>query len=340
MVDCAAVSPEPTFAAVVTTIQPPTAQLRRLAQTVTRQRGVLIVVGDRQGPECCELVATDFLSYAQQRRLHGRLAPQLPAGHYARKNLGYLQAMQRRVPVIFETDDDNEPNRHWAVRTRTVQAQPLAPAPWVNVYSAFRAGPAPLWPRGLPLDAVRGRPRAAGKPRRCQAPVQQELTDGDPDVDALWRLLYGGRLRFAQRTSVWLAPGTACPFNSQATWWWPEAWPLLYLPSHCSFRLTDIWRGFVAQRCLWALGRGLVYHPPRMQQRRNAHDLHKDLQDELPGYQLHGLLMQGLRQLPLAPGQHQVGPNLLACYQWLVAAGMLPRAELALVRAWLADLPG
>jgi len=32
---------------------------------------------------------------------------------------------------------------------------------------------------------------------------------------------------------------------------------LMYLPIKASFRMTDIYRSFVAQRCLWELGEGV-----------------------------------------------------------------------------------
>jgi hypothetical protein len=41
--------------------------------------------------------------------------------------------------------------------------------------------------------------------------------------------------------------------------------PLLYLPSHCCFRMTDIWRSFIAQRCLWELGHWVVCQAPELE---------------------------------------------------------------------------
>ena len=53
-------------------------------------------------------------------------------------------------------------------------------------------------------------------------------------------------------------------------------YPLLYLPAYCSFRMTDIWRSFVAQRIAWENGWRLLFHGPTMEQERNVHDLMKD----------------------------------------------------------------
>ena len=325
------------FSVVVTTIQSPTASMRRWADVLRRGGERLIVVGDQRGPHSFPLPGATVLTWAAQQQLSGRLARLLPANHYARKNLGYLLAMRDRPACLFETDDDNTPLPRWRPRALTVAVQPVRRQEWVNVYRHFSR--ALIWPRGLPLTHIKTTPALLGRPRMVAAPVQQELANGDADVDAIWRLVFDTSVQFRQATSIALPPGTACPFNSQATWWWPVAWPLLYLPSHCSFRLTDIWRSFVAQRCLWELGHGVVFHAPTLVQERNPHDLARDFRQELPGYEHNTAIMAALRSLRLAPGPRHVCDNLLACYRQLVAAGFLPRAELPLVRAWLADLP-
>jgi hypothetical protein len=171
-----------------------------------------------------------------------------------------------------------------------------------------------------------------------RAPVQQGLADLAPDVDAVWRLVDGREVTFRPGPSLYLPPGTWCPFNSQSTWWWPEAYPLLYLPSFASFRMTDIWRGFVAQRCLWELGCGLVYHGPEAVQVRNEHNLLRDFKDEVAGYLHNAEIAAWLGGLSLAPGRHAAGDNLVRCYEELVSRGVLPADELPLARAWVDDV--
>ena len=174
-----------------------------------------------------------------------------------------------------------------------------------------------------------------------RAPIQQGLANGAPDVDAVWRLVLDRPIDFeAGRPSVWLPPRTYCPFNSQTTWWWPVAYPLMYLPSYCSFRMTDIWRSFVAQRCLWEIDCGLVFHAAEAVQLRNPHNLLRDFKDEVPGYLENDRICQVLNARPLAAGEPHVGANLRACYAALVGAGLIPADELPLVDAWLADCGG
>jgi hypothetical protein len=74
------------------------------------------------------------------------------------------------------------------------------------------------------------------------------LADENPDVDAIYRLTLPLPIIFNKANNVALGNNSFCPFYSQNRTWFKEAFPLLYLSSHCSFRMTDIWRSFVAQR--------------------------------------------------------------------------------------------
>jgi hypothetical protein len=170
------------------------------------------------------------------------------------------------------------------------------------------------------------------------SPIQQAMVDRHPDVDAIWRLVIGEDLYFRKADSVALMPGVWCPFNSQTTWWFPAAYPLLYLPSFCTFRMTDIWRSFVAQRCLWAMDSVVTFHQAEVIQQRNVHNLLKDFHDEVPGYLSNEAICQTLEGVKLKKGPKAVGENLLRCYEALVVQDIFPKKELRLVRAWLRDL--
>jgi hypothetical protein len=281
-----------------------------------------------------------FLSLRDQLDGPFELARKLPVGHYTRKNVGYLHAIAEGASCIYETDDDNAPLAAWAPRAERVLAcKAKTSSEWVNVYRSFTTER--IWPRGYPLDAIVesvSAPVVLEAPASCRAPIQQGLANGSPDVDAIWRLVLDRPFDFDPGSSIVLGPGAWCPFNSQSTWWWQDAYPLLYLPSHCSFRMTDIWRGFVAQRCLWELDCGLVFHAAEVVQDRNEHDLMRDFADEIPGYRRNRELVRSLEKLRLQPGVEAVPGNLRACYEGLVADGFMPAEELSLVDAWLAGL--
>ncbi|HWD19671.1 MAG TPA: STELLO glycosyltransferase family protein [Verrucomicrobiae bacterium] len=325
---------------VVTTIQPPTAAMQTLARALARCGGQLIIAADKKGPHTYPLAGSELLTLDQQTALPFRLPKLLPVNHYVRKNAGYLIAISRGAACIYETDDDNAPNQNWKPRSVTVRAAKIDQPGWCNVYAHFSRKL--LWPRGFPLEEIMPA-RAAQFPQRAAAsaifsPIQQGLADGNPDVDAIWRLVQSTDIRFASKPSLALAPGVWCPFNSQTTWWWPEAYPLLYLPSYCTFRMTDIWRSFIAQRCVWELGGAVTFHAPEVVQDRNQHNLMRDFQDETPGYLSNAKICQILGALKLARGQDSVSENLIRCYEALAGEKIFPAKELRLVKAWLADL--
>lgn len=326
-------------AIVVTSISAPNRSLRALADGAQAHGFDFLVVGDTKSPAEFELDGCDFYSIDRQRGTGLRYADLCPTRSYTRKNIGYLLAIRAGAQLIIETDDDNIPRpEFWTERRLAIEAPVLSSAGWVNVYSYFCD--VTMWPRGLPLDAVHDRHQAfeSLSVARVDCPIQQGLADGDPDVDAVYRLLLPLPQNFRGDRRLILGARSWCPFNSQNTTWFPEAFPLLYLPAHCSFRMTDIWRSFVAQRIAWANGWSILFHEPTVWQDRNDHYLMRDFADEVPGYLHNRAMGAALAELDLKSGVEHLGENLQTCYQTLVARGWVGEGELELVDAWLGDL--
>jgi hypothetical protein len=321
---------------VVTTINQPSQAVQELERRFGEN---LIVVGDLKTPNI-KCGASTFVSYETQiNESPLSLTKFLPVNHYARKNLGYLLAMHRGASSIYESDDDNIPNDKWKLREETCKADLVCTHDWLNVYRRFCG--TDVWPRGFPLSRVRDFPlldeRRLVKGTQVKSPVQQGLADGDPDVDAIYRLVMPKRgTRFTKTESIALNHSW-CPFNSQTTWWFPEAYPLMYLPIHATFRMTDIWRSFIAQRCLWENDAQVTFHSPsEVYQERNAHNLLKDFADELPGYLHNEEICKMLEKLPLVPGETL--KNLRTCYAGMISHGFLLKEEMLGVDAWIADI--
>jgi hypothetical protein len=143
---------------------------------------------------------------------------------------------------------------------------------------------------------------------------------------------------FRKGRQVALGAGAWCPFNSQNTVWFPPAYPLLYLPSCCSFRMTDIWRSFVAQRIAWENGWSVLFRSPDVSQERNEHNLMRDFVDEIPGYVHNRAIGERLERLKLAAGPENTADNLIRCYEELVRLAVVGAQEIALVKAWEEDV--
>jgi hypothetical protein len=327
---------------VLTTIAPPTACVRELSEFHTKYNlGQLIIVGDQKGPSSYELENCRLLSLEDQSVIFPELSALLPKNHYARKNLGYLLAVKEGADCVYETDDDNRPNQFWKPRSLKVKNPEVVNTAggWVNVYRYFTDDH--IWPRGLPLNLV-SQELAPLKSfiGEIEAPIQQGLVDNSPDVDAVWRLVLDRQFEFdtTLQHSVLVPKNVWCPFNTQSTWWWPVAYPLMYIPSNCSFRMCDIWKSFVAQRCLWELDCGIVYQPPEVIQDRNEHDLMKDFYDEIPGYVQNEKIADHLAGITLLGGRENVVNNLRKCYEVLVEKDIFPPQELDLVNAWCGQI--
>jgi hypothetical protein len=324
---------------VVTSISAPNAVLRELAGQCKARGFSFYLIGDVPSPAGFSIDGCDFYSLERQKATGLNIARLLPTRHYSRKNIGYLLAMQTRPAMLLETDDDNLPSQEfWGSRELSQRVPVLSGSGWSNVYAYF--SDANIWPRGLPLDAIRtALPEFETLPElEAECPIQQGLADDNPDVDAIYRLVQPLPIVFRKDRKVALGSGAWCPFNSQNTAWFPKAFPLLYLPSYCSFRMTDIWRSFVAQRIAWANGWSVLFISPDISQERNEHDLMRDFADEVPGYLHNRTIGERLEGLKLAAGTENIGDNLIRCYEELVRLTVVGAEEIAVLKAWVQDL--
>lgn len=328
-------------AVAVTTINRPTRAVLEIRDRAVEKDWRFFVIGDSKSPADFTLPGADYLDLAAQKATGFRFAELCPTRHYARKNIAYLAAARAGAELLVETDDDNIPRAgFWAERQRQQTAPTVRQPGWCNVYAYY--SDLPIWPRGLPLNEVRRAPAAFDSlaVATLDCPVQQGLADENPDVDAIYRLILPLPVDFMPDRTVILGEGVWCPFNSQNTTFWRDAFPLLYLPYYCSFRMTDIWRSFVAQRLMWANGWHLQFHSSTVWQERNEHDLMRDFADEVPGYLHNERIRKTLEDLPVSGGIGALHDNMRAAYRALVALELVGAEELPLLDAWLDDLAG
>lgn len=327
---------------VVTTVNEPTSAMVSLAAGSSEHGSQLVVVGDTATPAGYRLQGAVILDFDTQGLMRFELAAIAPTGHYSRKNLGYLYAMAAGAGVIVETDDDNHPMpSFFEERTRMVAARSIMADGWVNVYAYFGNddGNTVIWPRGLPLDAIRQTVPAAvdGGHEIYDCPIQQGLANEDPDVDAIFRLTARLPYSFQLREPLVLRPGAWSPFNSQNTTWFRDAFRLMYLPAFCSFRMTDIWRSLVAQRIGWENGWCVLFRAADVWQERNEHDLMADFLSEIPGYLHNRELAKRLSAVVVEPGVEGIPGSMRRCYGELLDMGLVAPEEAAALEAWLRD---
>jgi hypothetical protein len=321
---------------VITTIFPPTPAVLAFA----RMEGWrLIVAGDRKTPAGWNCAGAKFLAPADQESSGYAIASILPWNHYCRKMLGYIHAIKSGAQLIVDTDDDNIPNASWGFPGFD-GAYFTSPAElgFINIYKFYTD--MHIWPRGFPLQLINEARANVGpsdlQQRQVTVGVWQGLADGDPDVDAIYRLTDNRPCVFRQGPPVVLGKGTISPFNSQNTAFRRELFPLLYLPAHVTFRFTDILRGLVAQPIMWLYGWHLGVTQATVVQERNPHNYLKDFESEIPCYLKGAEVVECVASV--ASTSQSVGGNLYLAYRELVRAKIVPEQEMSIVEAWLKDI--
>jgi hypothetical protein len=321
---------------VITSIFPPTVGVKKYALL---EGWNLIVVGDKKTPKDWAWDKVRFISTVDQEKSGYETARCLPWNHYARKMIGYLAAIKSGAEIIFDTDDDNIPKNDWGLPD-SLNAYDLTPSDrsFVNVYRYF--SDQPIWPRGFPLNHIMDKRTLLTdgdlKKQTVRVGIWQGLNDGDPDVDAIYRLTSNAACHFMGKDPLVLNQGTVCPFNSQNTAFVKTLFPLLYLPAFVNFRFTDILRGLVAQPIMWQAGYLLGFTKPSAIQKRNAHDFFDDFVSEVPCY----LYAEKIVEIAEAAvrSKFSITENLMGVYENLCRHEIVTRKEPDLVQAWIRDI--
>lgn len=314
---------------IITSIQAPTEAVKKFAEFSDWK---FVLVGDKKTPDSWSWENVTYLSPHDQLQLPYNVVKKLPWNHYSRKNIGYLYAIENGAEVIYETDDDNIPYEYWKEPLEKSKNIITSENSTVNVYKHFTDEE--VWPRGYPLDKIKDS-QFKVLDGQTSIGVWQGLADIDPDVDAIYRLVFNKPIFFTKNVDVALDQNVYCPFNSQNTFWRKESFPLMYLPAAVSFRFTDILRSYIVQRLLWQEKLHLGFTHASVYQERNEHNLLKDLSDEVECYLSTNRVIELLEDTKL---EGNIYDNIYEIYDKLINAGIVPGEERKVVEAWISDV--
>jgi len=318
--------------AVVTTIWEPTDGVKSVASLPD---WCLVIVGDTKTPanylQLAGLENDDrvvYLSPEDQKKIPSAFVKMMPFRSFARKNIGYLFAIRHGAQVIYDFDDDNvlkesgwQDGAYISPMTARTSSQ-LSSSVFVRSLpslsdptkrpSSLGFNPLPLmkptvsqvWPRGFPLEAIQD-PLTTGEDAGIvpaslnisSIGVIQAVCDGDPDMDAIFRLTRTLPIHFdnSPRASQLLVPaGLYAPYNAQATVHMNSAFWGLFLPFTVPGRVTDIWRSYFTQKFLHEMNLALIYAPPLVTHTRTPHNYIADMQAENDLYMKTGKLLEFL----------------------------------------------
>jgi len=346
---------------VVTSIFQPSPSTRMLGK-MTRQGWCFVVVADKNGPpEYDDVEGVVYLTVEKQKALHFQIVDLTPWKHFGRKNIGFLYAIAHGAKVIYDTDDDNR------IKTENIPICGVAPGGKLpemtpvnvsrpsgdvanhhlfNPYPQFNPTCGHIWPRGLPLDFVRGKgienwTLSTYQLERPPA-VQQYVADEDPDVDAIFRLTrnlpchFEGLPKDAPNAMLVVPQNVFVPYNAQATVHLYDAFWGLLLPVTVHGRVSDIWRSYLTQKLLWDIGQVLAFTNAHVVHDRVAHDYLKDFHSEQDLYLKSTALVAFLAKWV------SDAPTLVERLEQLWAAlyqrGFVEIGDLQLAQAWIRDL--
>lgn len=256
----------------------------------------------------------------------------MPWRHFGRKNLGYLLAVERRACSVWDFDDDNillvpsllaavqkaltpllRPSGEFSPPSEPVlmgvrprgDLPPSFPFRVTNPYLTLSPTRF-MWPRGYPVQLVfdghtGASPNTPELVRMAASAsehvaVIQASADGNPDVDALFRLTAPhGPTRFVGSLSmVVLVPGVVSPYNAQATVQRPRGYWAQYLPITVHGRVSDIWRSYIAQAVFGLCGLHVGFAQAWVRHDRSDHSILGDHKAEAPLYELAAPLLAHL----------------------------------------------
>jgi hypothetical protein len=299
----------------------------------------LVIIGDKKTSEWDIQKLPSFVHYfsvEDQIKKWPTLANLLPYNHYARKNLAYLWAIENRTSILLDTDDDNcSPLNVFESNLSNFRSIENG-SEWVNIYGYF--GKNEIWPRGIPLDEARKTlPPASEVSIKSDWHCFQAIVDGDPDLDAIGRMLYPGAHYFEDSEPVLLPNSSFCPTNSQATLWKQQILPFLYLPVTSTFRMTDIWRGILVSGYLRKQKLSTAFGKLGFLQERNEHNLVNDFLDEVSGHQFSRKVKAISDNIWMKHDRdfESTSERYLSIYSALVAQGLLSELDLVCVREFM-----
>lgn len=314
---------------VITSIFNPTQAVHKFADNKDYE---LIVVGDKKTPQNWQCDGVVFLGVENQEV--DNFSKMLPYNHYCRKMLGYLHAFKTGAEIIVDTDDDNIPYDDWNFPEFEGNKKVIeADLGFINIYQLYSNEY--IWPRGLPLQYLQHNKDFQNKiiEKEIKVGIWQGLADGEPDVDAVFRMVFPKSVKFTSNEHYVLDKKTITPFNSQNTAFVKELFPLLYLPTYVTFRYTDILRGLVAQPIMWAKNYHLGFTGATVWQERNAHNLFKDFISEVPMYTTAHKVVDIVESV--ISSNNSILDNMLLGYEALLKEEIVTKEELVTLEAWL-----
>lgn len=271
---------------VTTTINPPTEAILRYLDF---RDWFLIIVGDLKTPHNLyeklqkKYNNLKYISPEEQDKKYNNLSKILGWNNIQRRNIGFIEAYKMGAKIIATVDDDNIPYKFWGkelyvnkeISVHFYKSKLLVCDPLSVTNHSY------LWHRGYPIQLLKNKNKLnyIGK-KRIKVLVQADLWNGNPDIDAIARISFNDPYIIFKNFKYPFAFNKISPFNSQNTFLSREV-----IPYYCCFpfigRMDDIWGSYILQKYFPGC---VIYNRSSVYQKRNPHNIVKDLENEFYGY--------------------------------------------------------
>jgi hypothetical protein len=268
---------------VITTINEPTEAIIKFSEMKDWE---LIIVGDLKTPhDSYKNIRCSYFSPKLQESLYPKISKIIGWNTSVRRNLGFIEAYNRGADIIALTDDDNIPYDFWGQNMMIGKEVTLDYWTTSNkVFDPLFVTDHPhLWHRGYPITDVGKRNAYYSEDGiKIKPLIQVDLWDGNPDVDALERMIFD--ISDIKLRIDWpFCTNKISPFDSQNTFISRDLIKYFMLISGVG-RVDDIWGSYLLQMTYKSDNPYIVYSRPSVYQKRNEHDLLDDFNLEVYGY--------------------------------------------------------
>ncbi len=277
---------------ISTTINPPTKAIRKFDNL---KDWTLIVAGDLKTPKNYKLKNGIYLNPKDQEKISKKLSNLIGWNCIQRRNFAMILAYKKGADIIATIDDDNIPLSRWnknliidkkvKIKKYFTNEEAFDPLSVTNYKE--------LWHRGFPLQILKHKNKKKKSLKvYSNFDIQADFWNGDPDIDAICRMEHAPECKF-KLTNFPFTANKPSPFNSQNTYIKRSVIKHYFLFPHIG-RMDDIWASYYVE----AKGYKALYNKPSVYQKRNLHDLTKDMKKEFIGYENNLNLIRELKKNP------------------------------------------
>jgi len=300
-----------------------------------------LVVGDLKTEHeavknICKDVGGLYLSPSDQTKLGFTHSTAIGWNCIERKNIGYLFALKENYDLIGSLDDDNYPTEDW-FNTIQLGKQKIEVITSDNGwYNTSEGADTQYKLRGFPISKFHEKPKIRIEKREVNIGIQAGLVLGDPDVDAVSRIVNKPNVNSYKKLNFCLAEGTMCPYNTQNTIITRKLLPANMMWGSCG-RYDDIFASYVGQKIAWKYNYLVKHGNPLAMQDRNQHNLILDLEQELLGMKIQEQFFKALNEFKLI-GESPLADLKNLVYFLLNKIPLLPHNLRTQIDTWEYDI--